>query len=70
MTRWVTAHDWFGELGPNPTVDDLTVSFASHLVETIDRIFPLKTMKCHPTDKAWITPAIYEAYKRSPESIS
>ena len=63
MTRWVTAHDWFGELGPNPTVDDLTVSFTSHLVEAIDRIFPLKTVKCHPSDKPWITPAIKKLIK-------
>ena len=56
-------HDRFGELGPNPTVDDLTVSFTSHLVEAIDRIFPLKTVKCHPSDKPWITPAIKKLIK-------
>lgn len=61
--RWVTAHDWFGELGPNPKVNDLTVSFTSHLLEAIDRIFPLKTVKCHPSDKPWITPAIKKLMK-------
>ena len=56
--RWITSHGWFSELGPNPTVDDLAISFTTQLTEAIDRIFPLKTLKCHQSDKPWITPAI------------
>jgi len=53
--RWLTAHDWFSELGPNPTVDDLTTSFTTQLTDAIDRTFPVKTTKSHQTDKPWIT---------------
>ena len=56
--RWITSHGWFSELGPNPTADELAVSFTTQLTEAIDRIFPLKTLRCHQSDKPWITPAI------------
>ena len=63
MGRWIATHDWFGELGTNPTVDDLTSSFSSHLTEAINRIFSPITVKCHQTDKLWITPGIKKLIK-------
>ena len=45
LGRWIATHVWFGELGINQTVDDLTSSFSSHLTEAINRIFPLITVK-------------------------
>ena len=29
--RWITTHDWFHDINPNPTVDDLASSFTSQL---------------------------------------
>ena len=49
--RWATSHDWFSELGPTATVDDLATSFTSQFVQAIDRIFPLKLVKFHHSDK-------------------
>ena len=63
LGRWIATHDWFGELGTNHTVDDLTSSFSSHLTEAINRIFPPITVKCHQTDKPWITPGIKKLIK-------
>ena len=56
--RWATSHDWFSELGPTATVDDLATSFTSQFVQAIDRIFPPKLVKFHHSDKPWVTPAI------------
>ena len=56
--RWAALYDWFSELGARPTVDDFTSSFTSHSTDSINRIVPLKTIKCHQSDKPWITPAI------------
>ena len=56
--RWVTTHDWFTELGHNPSVDDLASSFTTQLTDAINRIFPVKTIKLHGTDKPWITPEL------------
>ena len=56
--RWVTTHDWFTDLGPSPSVDDLVSSFITQLIDAIDRIFPVKTIKLHGTDKPWITPEL------------
>ena len=56
--RWATTLDWFKDLGPNPTVDELAASFTFQLTAAIDRIFPLKTIKHVLSYKPWITPAI------------
>ena len=56
--RWVTTHDWFTDLGPSPSVDDLVSSFITQLIDAIDRILPVKTIKLHGTDKPWITPEL------------
>ena len=50
---WVTAHDWYSELGSTPTA-----AFTPQLSGAVDRIFPLKTFKCNHSDKPWITSAI------------
>ena len=63
LGRWIATHVWFGELGTNQTVDDLTSSFSSHLTEAINRIFPPITVKWHQTDKLWITPSIKKLIK-------
>ena len=63
LGRWIATHVWFGELGTNQTVDDLTSSFSSHLTEAINRIFPPITVKWHQTDKPWITPSIKKLIK-------
>ena len=56
--RKATSFNWFIEVGTRPSVDDLNSSFTSHLTEAIDRIFPLKTIKCHQSDKPWIVPTV------------
>ena len=54
--RWVGTHDWFTDFGFSSSVDDLASSFTTQLVDAINRIFPVKTIKLHATDKPWITP--------------
>ena len=67
--RWVTTHDWFADFGFSSSVDDLASSFTTQLIGAINRIFPVKTIKLHATDKPWITPD--QAYDQRPtESIS
>ena len=55
--RWISEVNWFGNLW-NPTVDKLTDHFTSSLSSAIGRFFPLRSVRCHRTDKPWITPAI------------
>ena len=56
--RWITTHNWFEELGPSPSVDDLTISFTTQLTKAVEQIFPAKILKYHQSDKPWITPEI------------
>ena len=56
--RWVGTHDWFADFGFSSSVDDLASSFTTQLVDAINRIFPVKTIKLHATDKPWITPEL------------
>lgn len=56
--RWATTHEWFIDLGPSPSVDDLASSFTIQLTDAIDRILSVKTIKLHRTDKPWITPEL------------
>ena len=49
---------WLNATGENSSVDNLTESFTSQVTNAIDRFFPLKHVKIHPTDKPWITPYI------------
>ena len=55
---WAGLNNWFSELGPNPSVDDLTESFTPHVNDALDRFLPMRPIKFHPTDKPWITPTI------------
>lgn len=45
---WAATQDWFEDLGLNPIVDELAISFTSQLTVAIDRIFSLKTIKHNP----------------------
>jgi len=58
LGRWLSTHNWFGDLDSNASVDDLTTSFTIQLTDAIDRIFPVKSIKIHKTDKPWMTPQI------------
>jgi hypothetical protein len=57
--RWasIPCHEWFQALNSNctPAHDELASSFTLDLVEAMNRIFPLKTVKIHPSDKPWVT---------------
>ena len=59
---WTVGHGstnvWLNATGENSSVDNLTESFTSQVTNAIDRFFPLKHVKIHPTDKPWITPYI------------
>ena len=55
---WITTHDWFHDINPNPTVDGLASSFTSQLTAAVDRFFPLKITKNVLSDKPWITSTI------------
>ena len=60
---WAAGHSWFHSLGPTPTVDDLVQSFTSDVRGAMDNRLPQKAIKCHPTDKPWITPDIKDLIK-------
>ena len=49
--RWMCSNNWFADLGVHPSVDVLVSNFSSLVTNAIDKIFPLKTVKLHPTDK-------------------
>ena len=56
--RWVSTHNWFGGLELiNPSVDKLVSSFTSDITRAVDRLFPLKSIEFHHSDKPWITPS-------------
>jgi hypothetical protein len=63
--RWasIPCHEWFQALNSNCTPDELASSFTLDLVEAMNRIFPLKTVKIHPSDKPWITSTIKNLIK-------
>lgn len=56
--RWATTHEWFIDLGPSPSVDDLASSFTIQLTDAVNRILPAKTIKLRRRDKPWITPEL------------
>lgn len=57
---WMCPNNWFANLSVDPSVDELVcdTNFSSLVTGAIDKIFPLKTMRLHPTDKLWITTSI------------
>ena len=56
--RWLCTHKWFSDVGPSPSADEMAISFSYHLTSAHDRFFPLKSVKCHYSDKPWMTPSI------------
>ena len=61
---WSDGNEWFGGLGPNPSVDELASSFTEDLSSAIEDFFPLNTIRFHPTDKPWITGHIKQLIKK------
>ena len=49
--RRLCTHNWFSDVGPSPLADEMAVSFSYHLTYAQDRFFPLKSVKCHYSDK-------------------
>ena len=58
--RWLCMHSWFSDVGHNGSADGLAIFFSYHLIFAHDRFFPLKSVKCHYSDKPWMTPSIKE----------
>ena len=56
--RWLCKHNWFSDVGHNPSADEMAISFSYELTSAHDRFFPLKSVKCHYSDKPWMTPSI------------
>lgn len=54
---------WFEDCGSNPNVEELATSFTSDVAQLTNLRFPIKYVKCHPTDKPWITPQIKQLIK-------
>ena len=56
--RWASTHQWFSNLGPSPSVDDLANSFSSQVSTALDSLIPLKSVRfCH-SDKPWMSVSI------------
>ena len=56
--RWASTHQWFSNLGPSPSVDDLANSFSSQVSTAFDSLIPLKSVRfCH-SDKPWMSVSI------------
>lgn len=67
--RWVSSTDWsFLEMLPNCTVK--LNAFNELLCFAIDKFFPLKSYKQHPTDKPWITPELKILIEQRQQAIS
>ena len=56
--RWLCTHNWFSDVGPSPSADEMAISFSYHLTSAHDRFFPLKSVKCHYSVKPWMTSSI------------
>ena len=67
--RWVTIHDWFFDFGPSSSIDNLALPSTTQPTDAINRIFPVKTIKLHTTDKAWITPELKLMIKDRHEAL-
>ena len=52
---WAGRNEWFSEVGSSPSTHDLALSLTADVGAAIDRFFPVKTVRFHPTDKPWIT---------------
>ena len=56
LRRWIATHDWFGELGTNHTVDDLTSSFSVNLSPGFkNEFYPLQRGFRNFVNSAWIS---------------
>lgn len=62
--RWASTNDWFSEVGPDQSVDNLVESFTSQVFNAIELHFPSKQVKFHPTDRPWITSYIKELVRK------
>ena len=60
---WAGHKNWFSDCGTNPTADELAVSLIFDVTQSMSLHFPIKYVKCHPTDKPWITPQIKQLIK-------
>ena len=61
---WSIRNQWFSELEPSPSSNELALSFTKDLNTAIDNFFPVKTIRSHPTDKPWITGHIKQLIKK------
>ena len=55
--RWLSSTDW-SFLQVLPTCTEKLSSFQSLLSFAVERFFPLRKTKQHPTDRPWITPEL------------
>ncbi len=53
--RWASTHQWFSDLGPSPSVDDLANSFSSQVSTAFDSLIPLKSIRLCHSDKPWMS---------------
>ena len=56
--RWCNNHTWFAGVKNPESCSELASSFSQDLSSAIDRIFPIKMVKIHFTDKPWMTPSL------------
>ena len=56
--RWCNNHTRFADVKNPESCSELASSFSCHLSSAIDRIFPIKMVKIHFTDKPWMTPSL------------
>lgn len=55
--RWVTHQDWHVD-GQNLTIEELVSAFTSNISAAMDKFFPKKIIKLHPSDKPWMTASL------------
>ena len=51
----MSSHQWFN----TSSVDEMTSSFNSDVAAAVNLLFPLKSVKFHPTDKPWMTSHVH-----------
>ena len=54
----MSSNNWFADHSVNYSVDELVTNFWSQVTGAIDTIFPLKTVRLHPTDKPWMSTSL------------
>ncbi|XP_071477419.1 uncharacterized protein [Diadema antillarum] len=67
--QWISNHDW-EEINTDDSVSEQCANFYATLHTAIEKHFPMRRVKLHPTDKDWMTPKIKAMIKSRQKAFS